>query len=325
MNKEVSESNNEVSRLANFPVSFFSIVMGLTGFAIAIKTATHQSDLNPLAWQVMAAFATLVMLAVSFIYIAKIFMVRHAVIGETRHPIRINFFSTFAISLLLLSVVWREYQVVSLWLMGAGSLLQLCFTIYVVNCWLHHDFFELQHANPSWFIPVVGNIIVPVSSAFHGYVEISWFFFSFGLLFWLVLLTIVLYRLFFHEALPGKMMPTYFILLAPPSLGFIAYTGLTGELDIFARILYYNALFICLLLLAGGSRFIRLPFYISSWAFSFPLAALTIATFKMAALAKLSLLLWVGYGLLILLAIIILTLIWRTLLAIKQASICIPE
>ena len=54
--------------------------------------------------------------------------------------------------------------------------------------------------------------------------EIFWFFFSIGLVFWLVLLAIVLYRLFFHEHLPARLAPTLFILLAPPSVGFITYT-----------------------------------------------------------------------------------------------------
>jgi tellurite resistance protein len=35
-----------------------------------------------------------------------------------------------------------------------------------------------------------------------------------------------------------------FILLAPPSVGFISYIGMVGELDVFARIIYYMALFL---------------------------------------------------------------------------------
>ena len=90
-----------------------------------------------------------------------------------------------------------------------------------------------------------------------------------------------MYRLFFHEPLPARMTPMLFILLAPPSVGFISYIGMVGELDVFARIIYYMALFLGLLLAMNIFRFLKVPFFISSWAYSFPLAALTIATMKM--------------------------------------------
>ncbi|MEM0513912.1 hypothetical protein WCN91_00405 [Pseudoalteromonas sp. YIC-827] len=43
--------------------------------------------------------------------------------------------------------------------------------------------YRLEHANPSWFIPVVGNIIAPITGAKLGYIEVSWFFFSVGIVF----------------------------------------------------------------------------------------------------------------------------------------------
>lgn len=48
---------------------------------------------------------------------------------------------------------------------------------------------------PAWFIPVVGNIIVPLAGVRFAPAEVSWFFFSIGLVFWIVLLAIVMYRL----------------------------------------------------------------------------------------------------------------------------------
>ena len=86
-----------------------------------------------------------------------------------------------------------------------------------------------------------------------------------------------------------RLTPTLFILLAPPSVGFIAYLQLIGSLDAFARILYYTALFLSLLLASNALRFLRIPFFISAWAYSFPLAALTIATLVMSTHQPLSL------------------------------------
>lgn len=250
-----------------------------------------------------------------------------AVAMEMRHPVRINFFPTVSISLLLLAIAYLESAPeAAFWLWGVGAILHLGFTLAIFGSWLHHTHYDIKHANPAWFIPVVGNIIVPVAGVRLASPELSWFFFSIGLVFWIVLSTIVLYRLFFHEALPARLAPTLFILLAPPSVGFIAYTNLTGEIDAFARVLYYTALFLALLLASNAARFLRLPFFLSSWAYSFPLAALTLATLLMATrLADPPLFMSLGFALLALLSLVVAALTWRTLLAIGQREICVPE
>ena len=112
--------------------------------------------------------------------------------------------------------------------------------------------------NPSWFIPIVGNILVPIAGVPLGYTDISWFFFSIGIVFWPVLLTIIFYRIIFHPALPGKLIPTFFILIAPPAVGFLSYMKLTGEMDNFARILYFSGLFFTLLVFAAWTSAISL-------------------------------------------------------------------
>nr|WP_321270291.1 SLAC1 anion channel family protein [uncultured Tolumonas sp.] len=314
---------NDHNRLLHFPVSFFSVVMGLSGLSIAWKSAGQTLYPSAVLW--LGLFSSLVMIIITVIYCFKVLRHTKAVITELHHPIRLNFFPAFSISLLLLSVVWGEYNAVSFGLWSTGAIVQISLTLYVMSSWIHHTHYTLSHANPSWFIPVVGNIIVPISGVHFGYAELSWFFFSIGIVFWLVLLTIVLYRLFFHEPLPARMTPMLFILLAPPSVGFVSYTGLSGALDPFGRILYYIALFLGMLLFSNVIRFIRVPFYISSWAYSFPLAALTIATAKMSHLMTNSFFSFLATGLLLLLSILVFWLVLRTGKAIWTGELCRPE
>lgn len=315
--------DESTSRLLHFPISFFAMVMGLSGLTIAWqKTGAAQL---PSAGTVLALLSSVVMLAISAIYAAKILLHRHAVVEELRHPIRLNFFPAFSISLLLLSIVWNGIPLLSITLWGCGAVLQFALTLFVMSSWIHHSHYSLSHANPSWFIPVVGNIIVPITGTALGYTELSWFFFSIGILFWLILLTIILYRLFFHEPLQARLTPMLFILLAPPSIGFISYSNLAGELDSFGRILYYTALFLGLLLLSNIIKFFKVPFFISSWAYSFPLASLTIATTKMAHLSKAPFFHILSQGLLILLSLLLLWLISRTIKAIFKGELCQPE
>ncbi len=76
-------------------------------------------------------------------------------------------------------------------------------------------------------------------------------------------MVIIFNRIIFHMPLPVKLLPTLFILIAPPAVGFLSYINLTGELDAFAHVLYNFALFLTILLLSQLPRFARLPFFIS--------------------------------------------------------------
>lgn len=319
----VREQQDTVEKLVHFPISFFAVVMGLSGLTLAWRAAG--SELLPSASFWLGLFTSLVMLAVTVLYTIKIIRYPQAVIAESRHPIRLNFFPAFSISLLLLAVVWQDYHSLShtLWMVGAA--VQICLTVYVISSWIHHTHYTLSHANPSWFIPVVGNIIAPIAGSHLGYSEISWFFFSVGIVFWIVLLTIVMYRLFFHEPLPARLTPMLFILLAPPSVGFVSYTNLVGELDVFARVIYYVGLFLCLVLVSNILRFAKVPFFISSWAYSFPLAALTIATAKMSGFVPTTFFNALSGLLLTLVTLLLSWLVIRTIKAILNDEICVPE
>lgn len=272
------------SRLIHFPISMFSIVMGLSGFSIAWQKALKMSF--PMVTTFTIALASIVMLLVSSLYLLKLFRYPNAVIAETKHPIKINFFAAFSISLLLLSIVWHRFESLSYCLWGIGAIVQLSLTLLVMHSWIRHDHYRLEHANPSWFIPVVGNIIAPITGAKLGFIEISWFFFGVGIVFWMVLLTIITNRLIFHETLPARFKPMLCILLAPPSIGFVSYSALVPELTDFSRIVSSVALFTAILLLLNINQFRKGGFYLSSWAFSFPVAAFNVALFRYAELTQ---------------------------------------
>jgi tellurite resistance protein len=314
------------SRLAYFPISFFAMVMGLAGLCIAWEKAQIGFQLDVRVDMALIPFTALVFAILSFFYTMKLMRHPGQVIKELNHPVKLNFFPAVSISLILLSITLLQSQPSvshALWVLG--SMLHLGFTLYVMNIWIHHDKFEIHHINPAWFIPVVGNVLVPVAGTSHGYYEISWFFFSIGIVFWMVLFTIIIYRVLFHNPLPDKLMPTFFILIAPPAVGFISYVKLTGGIDSFAHVLYYIGLFLTLLLASMALRFTRLQFFLSWWAYSFPLAAITIATllmYEMTAEPGFAIISWL---LLSLLTLVVTFLFYRTLKAAGGNKICLPE
>jgi len=316
------------SRLQHFPVSFFAVVMGLSGLTIAWDKAHAVLATGIDAGRVLAPLSGVAFLLLALLYSLKLGRFRPAVTAELRHPVKLNFFPTMSISLILLSIVSLERAPAlakGLWLLGTG--LHLGFTLYVMSVWIHHEHFRIEHMNPAWFIPVVGNVLVPITGCGLGFDEVSWFFFSIGLVFWLVLMTIIFNRVFFHEPLPEKLMPTFFILIAPPAVAFISYMKLRhgSGLDVFARILYYSGLFLTLLLLTQAHRFARLRFALSWWAYSFPLAAITVATLLMAQITGMTFFSWLAWGLLTLLSVVVAHLAWRTARAVLAGRVCQPE
>jgi tellurite resistance protein len=314
------------SRLRYFPVSFFAVVMGLAGYAITVQRAEAILGLPAGVGSVLGWVATVVFVLIAGLYAFKLLNHHDEVITELAHPVKLSFFPAISIALILLSIALHPMHfALSYWLLGLGATLQLALTLFVLSRWITQTAFEIQHANPSWFIPVVGNILVPLAAVDHGSTEVAWFFFSVGLVFWLVLQTIVFNRVFFHHPMPAKLAPTFFILMAPPAVGFIAYVKLTGTVDGFARVLLYTALFTALLLLALYRKFIGIKFFLSWWAYSFPMAALTIATmlmYRMTALPFFAVLSWV---LLAALTAIIVLLVVRTLKAIVAREICVED
>lgn len=315
-----------MSRLAHFPVAFFASVMGLSGLAIAAQKAEHVMALDTGVPPLLAAVAAGCFITLAGFYAAKAILHWHAVCEEFEHPVKLHFFPTISISLILLSIITLEHnRVAAEWLFLAGVPLHFVFTLAVLHYWFNREHFQVVHLSPAWFIPIVGNVLVPISGASLGYVELSWFFFSIGIVFWIALFAIILNRVIFHNPLPERLAPTLFILIAPPAVGFLAYVRLTGTLDAFSRILFHFALFMTVFLLTQGPRLLRLKFFLSWWAYSFPLAAITVASWLMYEKTGNDTFVPLATGLLLILAFAVAGLVARTVLAIARGEICQPE
>ena len=313
-------------RLPNYPITFFATVMGMLGLTLALHAAEQAFGLTAGVSRLALAVSVALFGAVAAGYTLKALRHPRAVVAEWNHPVRIAFVPTISISLLLLSVAtlasWPGIAH-PLWLVGTA--LQGALTLSVLANWIGHRPFQPQHLSPAWFIPAVGNVIVPVAGAPLGHVELSWLFFSTGLVFWLILLTLVMNRLIFHDPLPGKLQPTLVILIAPPAVAFLAYLRLEGQIDAFARILLNTGYVFFAIVATQARKLPGLPFALSWWALSFPMAALTIASFAFAGAAGSTAHLAIGTTLLAVLAAIMAVLVLRTVLAIRRHEICQPE
>lgn len=312
--------------LRHFPIAFFAVVMGMWGWTLASQAAVGAGVLpNAFAENIrwLAVFITVLIFAT---YGIKAMLYPSACLEEWRSPPKLAFFPAASISLLLIGTGFLQDAPAFaeiIWLIGAA--MQGILALAVISSWISHRSFEVGQLSPAWFIPAVGNVVVPLGGAQLGYIELSWLFLSGGLIFWLVLLTLVINRLMFHDPLPGKLLPTLLILIAPPAVAFSAYTGLTGEVDAFARILLNAAFVFGLLVLIQLPKFRALPFALTWWALSFPVAALVGASFTFGGLLELPIYTNIAALILGVLSLIMVALLVKTFLALAKGHFFRPE
>ncbi|MCA8906410.1 MAG: SLAC1 anion channel family protein [Rhodospirillaceae bacterium] len=322
---ETATPAGEHGWLEHFPISFFAVVMGLSGLALATMRLEHCVEATDLtAGRVLTLLAAGAFVLIALVYATKLARHAHQVHWEWNHPVRISFFPAISIGLVLVGTALARFQPdVAIVVWGIGVALHLLATLTVVAAWIGHRPFQHLHLNPAWFIPAVGNVLVPIGGMHFGLVELSWFFFSVGILFWLILLTLVFNRLVFHDPLPERLLPTLVILIAPPAVGFVSWAALTGGLDAFGRILFYAAVIFALVVATQLRRLSRLPFTMSWWAYSFPVAAFTVASFRYAELTGVDTFCWVGFAAYGVLAAVIGLLTVQTIA--RRHEICQPE
>lgn len=325
MQEEECDKKVPVNRLQFFPIMMFAIVMGFSGLTIVYQKAAGWFSFPHSIGNTLAALDTFLFFLIAGIYIVKIFKYPVEVKKEFNHPVRINFFAAVSISLLLLAIIYNEISLdygKIFWYPGA--ILHLFFTFYTLSFWINRNL-EIHHSNPAWFIPIVGNILVPVGGVAFVDQSILMFYFATGIFFWIVMLAIIFNRIIFHHQLAQKFIPTLFILIAPPAVGVIAYFKMTGSFDFFASFLYSIGLFFTLLLFFMYKSFMKMKFFISWWAFTFPLAAVTIST--MLAYHKTGYALYsiLSYAFLGITTIVVGIVAYQTLIHIKKKEICIEE
>lgn len=313
-------------RLKNFPISFFAPVLGITGFSLALLMAESLTHLPRIVTLGAVYLSAALFVIISVFYLLKILVFKEEVLKEFSHPIKINFFPLISKVFLIFSIIaltlnWSS--AFAIWIVGV--VLQSLFSLLILRAWILHDKFQIKHMSPAWFIPVVGNLIIPIAGMSHVGAEINWFFFTIGVFWMFVLMNIVFYRVIFHEPMPEKLLPTFFITFAAPAIGFIAYTKLTGNLDSFGHILYFMSLFLFILNLSLTNAFVKIKFYLSWWAYSFPLAAFILASILFMHETGIALFGLLSIITLVLLVFLIVIFAIKTLQAIGRKEICIED
>lgn len=138
---------------------------------------------------------------------------------------------------------------------------------------------DLDRLHPGWFLPTVaGGLVAAQAAATVGQQRLGQVLFGLGAVCWLVLGPLVLGRLFFGPPLPAALTPTLAIEVAPSAVASLAWFALNGDrLDAVAAGLAGYGVLMVVAQLRLLPRFVRLPFTLGTWGFTFSWAAVATA------------------------------------------------
>ena len=311
-----------------FP-GWFAIVMGLCGLALAWHRAEPlMGEMAGAVALVTGVVATAVFAVLALASVLRVMRHPEAWREDRQHPVRHTFIAAIPVSLLLLATVAVALTGPSgaaeiVWWIGCA--LQLFVTVWVLGRWWQGNragALQWVSVTPALLIPIVGNVLVPLAGVPLGHPDWSAAQFGIGLLFWPVVLAMIVLRLAVQGAWPDRLKPTVFIVIAPPAVIGVAALQL-GAPPVLAWMCWGMALFALLWAATQARAIVGLPFGLSHWAISFPLASMAALTLRLAAPGTPMGV--IGPALLALASIVILGLLAATLRGLRDGSLLAPE
>ncbi|MBU8545559.1 MULTISPECIES: SLAC1 anion channel family protein [Roseomonadaceae] len=262
--------------LAHLPLPLLVMPMGLGGVGLAWREASVSLGMPGFVGEVLLALTALVWLLVVGAQALRALRHPEAMWAEFRHPVRVAFAAAPTIGLLILSGAVHPYAPgfgAALWCIAVP--LHLVVAMGILRRLLAGRG-EVAMLAPPLLIPFVGNILAPVFGARMGFHDASWMIFGVGLLMWVAITPLLLYRLIAGPPLPLAMRPSVAIFLAPPAVGALAVIALTGEAHSLSLTFTGVALLMAAALLSLAREFAWVPFSLSWWGFTFPTAAFAV-------------------------------------------------
>lgn len=282
--------------------SLFSIVLGLIGWGSNWRAATRLWGLPAWIGEAIMLLAVCVWTLLLTLYAGKWLWHRHAAQAELAHAVQGDFVALVPASAMLVALAVLPYTraaAVGLYVLGLAAWLGLALVRHGASL---RGARASGTSTPLLYLPVVaGNFIASLVAGALGWSDWGQLLFGAGLLSWLALESVVLQRLLGADPLAPALRPTLGIQLAPPSVGLVAYLGLsTGAPGIVANMLLGYALLQALLLIRL-LPWIRAPYFSTSyWAFSFGVSGMALGAQGMAERVPDSPAAWLAPGLFLL-------------------------
>lgn len=325
-----------VALLEYLAPAWFALVMGWCGLSQAwLRAAPVFGDMALGLGLVGAIFAAVIFVLLCIACVIRLSAHPNAVAADLRHPVRHAFMATLPISILLLASIgihlfWGTSRMLDTGLTlfwCVGSFLEIAATVWVVGRWLNsaeNGGIQWATFTPVLFIPVVGNVLAPIGGVTIGLETWATVQFGIGFFFWPLLQGMLFVRVAQAGALPARMMPTWFIAIVPPTLIGLSLLQLEAPMSVVWAIWGISTFFFALVLTkiqAIREHEFGMPY----WAMSFPTAAFTTFTLRMAQEPEGAWLQWPATLLLAVTSLLILGLTLNTWRGLRHGHLLVPE
>ncbi|MBU3093000.1 TDT family transporter [Clostridium sp. CF011] len=209
--------------------------------------------------------------------IFKIFFDTKSVVESFKNPVVASVMITFTMGLMILATYIVPYaHSISFGVWSFGLLLHcfllICFTAkFIFN-------FDIKKVFPSYFVVYVGIVVASMTAPTDNLISLGKGIFWFGLISYLLLLPIVIYRTFFIKGIQEQALPTISIFAAPASLCLAGYLAcFTVKNNFILGFLGGLAFIMFLVVILYLPKLLKTKFYPSYSAFTFPMVISAVA------------------------------------------------
>lgn len=265
------------------PASYFSMVLGLTGLGNGWRVAARLWGWPAWIGEAVMTVAVAVWAVLVIRYAMKWLVARQEAAAEIAHPILCCFVSLAFVATMLVGLgIAPHAPGIAQGLCVAGALGALVFGV-----WRHGGLWrgdrDVKATTPVLYLPTVAaNLVSAIAASALGWPEWGQLFFGAGVIAWLALESVMVARFLNAEPLPLALRPTLGIQQAPPAVALLAYASVSiGPPDLIAHMLLGYAL-VQSLIVIRLLPWIRQPFSLSAWAFSFGATAIATGTMRFA-------------------------------------------
>ena len=233
------------------------------------------NDIHPYLKIVCSSIGILFMILI----ILKLVMYPQKIRADFKNPIITTNSGTFSMSLMLLSTLLSPFiPIISygVWILGVA--LHILLMIYFTYHFIIHNF-DISDVYPSYWIVFVGITMGAITAHAHGLDEIGFIFFLIGFAAMTITTPLIVYRYLRYRDIPDANKPLVCIFTALLSILIVGYVNSYNDIsNEFLMTMYVFACILYLFALAKLIEYIKLDFYPSFAAFTFPFVISALAT-----------------------------------------------
>lgn len=268
-------------------IQFMSSIIGVAAIPAMFKfmSISPRYQTPDLVWQILTLISLVHTVLFTTPYIFKFFMYPRKIRAEWMHPGMNNAFSVPSMTLAVYAFLcWGNYSTaLARVLFWAGSSTGTLISVIIVGNWLstlRHD----GHANGAWMMSPVGLYIFSVVGPIidPSYTQVSFLFFGFASIMWVVLFTMLFPRMALGHNADPRLRMFAAIWVAAPAIAAIAWAVLNANplfgyvMDPISQTLFYAAVSMALICawMAWRHFLWTEKFFMNMWALGFPFAGL---------------------------------------------------